>query len=77
MSGCAHIYGSLHMTIHTAVLIDNLKDLSSDLLWLSCNIFSTQEHTVAIITHDEYASVFSWKGESLEDKCDGILNHLI
>ena len=67
MPDCAHIPGYLHMTIHMAVLIENLKDLSSDLLWLSCNIFSTQDNTVAVITHDESASVFFCKGESIEE----------
>ena len=32
---------------------------------------------MAIITHDEYAAVFSWKGESLEEYWDCILNNLI
>ena len=58
MSG-AHIYGSLYMTIHTSVLIEILKALSSDLRWCFCNIFYTQDHTVAVITHDKYAAMFS------------------
>ena len=65
MSG-AHIYGYLYMTIHTVVLFETLKDISSDLLWFSCNIPLTQEHTVAVITHDESASVFYWKSEIIE-----------
>ena len=77
MPGCARIYGYLHMTIHTTVLIEALKALISELRWCSCNILSTQEHTVAIITHDESASVFSWKGESLEEYWYCILNALI
>ena len=77
MPGCALITGYLHMTIHTAVLIETLKALSSDLHWCSCNIFSTQEHTVAAIMHVEYAAVFSCKGESLEEYWDCILNALI
>ena len=30
-----------------------------------------------VITHDEYAVVFSWKGESLEEYWECILNDLI
>ena len=30
-----------------------------------------------IVTHDEYAAVFSWKGESLEEYWECILNELI
>ena len=66
MPGCTHIAWSLHMTIQTAVLIENLKALSSDLHWCSCKIFSTQDYAVAAIVRDESAAVFSWKGESLE-----------
>ena len=59
MPGCARIAGSLHMTIHTEVLIEILKALSIDLRWCSCKIFSTQDHTVAFITHDGSTAVFS------------------
>ena len=41
------------------------------------DFFSTQEHTVAVIAHDESADVFSWKGDSLEEYWDYILNTLI
>jgi adenosylhomocysteinase len=40
----ARIMGSLHMTIQTAVLIETLVDLGADVRWVSCNIFSTQDH---------------------------------
>ena len=53
------------MTIQTAVLIDTPKALSSELPWCSCNIFSTQYHTVAVITHDKSDTVFSWKNDIL------------
>ena len=66
MPSCARISGSLHMTTQTAVLIETLKALSSDLRWCSWNILSAQYHTVFVINHDSYVSVFSWKGESLE-----------
>ena len=77
MPGCAPIARSLHTTIHTAVLIKTPKVLSSELRWCSCNIFSTQDENVAVITHDESAAVFSWKGKSLEEYWGCILNALI
>ena len=55
------------MTIHTAVLVKNIKSLSGDLRWFSYNIFFTQYHTVASIKYDESAALFSWKGEILEE----------
>ena len=45
----ARIAGSLHMTIQTAVLIETLKALGADVRWVSCNIFSTQDHAAAAI----------------------------
>ena len=65
MTGCARVARSLHMTIQMAVLIETLKDLSSELRWFSWNIFSTQYHTVAVITHDKSDTVFSWKNDIL------------
>ena len=41
--------GSLHMTIQTAVLIETLADLGADVRWVSCNIFSTQDHAAAAV----------------------------
>ncbi|HIU18252.1 MAG TPA: adenosylhomocysteinase [Candidatus Avidesulfovibrio excrementigallinarum] len=61
------IAGSLHMTIQTAMLIKTLHALGADLRWASCNIFSTQDHAAAAVAADGLASVFAWKGESLED----------
>ena len=43
------IAGCLHMTIQTAVLIETLIELGSDVTWSSCNIFSTQDHAAAAI----------------------------
>ena len=71
----ARIMGSLHMTIQTAVLIETLVALGADVRWVSCNIFSTQDHAAAAIavgpegTPDAPAGVpvFAWKGETLED----------
>src|SRR6476620_10171888 len=45
----ARIAGSLHMTIQTAVLIETLKELGADVRWVSCNIYSTQDHAAAAI----------------------------
>src|ERR1700727_336031 len=45
----ARIAGSLHMTIQTAVLIETLVALGADVRWVSCNIYSTQDHAAAAI----------------------------
>ena len=41
--------GSLHMTVQTAVLIETLTELGADVRWVSCNIFSTQDHAAAAV----------------------------
>src|SRR5690349_10032327 len=69
------IVGSLHMTIQTAVLIETLTALGADVRWVSCNIFSTQDHAAAAVavgptgTTSKPAGtpVFAWKGETLEE----------
>ena len=58
--------GSLHMTIQTAVLIETLVALGADVRWVSCNIFSTQDHAAAAIAKSG-VPVFAWKGETLEE----------
>src|SRR5512137_2138913 len=63
----ARITGSLHMTIQTAMLIETLAELGADIRWASCNIFSTQDHAAAAIAEGGKASVFAWKGETLEE----------
>jgi len=60
------IMGSLHMTIQTAVLIETLVDLGAEVRWVSCNIFSTQDHAAAAMAARE-VPVFAWKGETLEE----------
>jgi adenosylhomocysteinase len=65
----ARIAGSLHMTIQTAVLIETLKHLGADIRWVSCNIYSTQDHAAAAIAAAGIP-VFAWKGESLTDYWD-------
>ncbi len=62
----ARIAGSLHMTVQTAVLIETLKSLGADLRWVSCNIFSTQDHAAAAIAATG-TPVFAVKGETLEE----------
>ncbi|MEU8248189.1 adenosylhomocysteinase [Nonomuraea sp. NPDC048916] len=71
----AKIMGSLHMTIQTAVLIETLVALGAEVRWVSCNIFSTQDHAAAAVvvgpdgTVDDPRGVpvFAWKGETLEE----------
>jgi adenosylhomocysteinase len=71
----ARIMGSLHMTIQTAVLIETLVDLGADVRWVSCNIFSTQDHAAAAVAigpngtaeNPKGVAVFAWKGETLEE----------
>ena len=65
----ARIAGSLHMTIQTAVLIETLKALGADVRWVSCNIYSTQDHAAAAIAAGG-TPVFAIKGESLKDYWD-------
>ena len=69
----ARIAGSLHMTVQTAVLIETLTALGADVRWVSCNIFSTQDHAAAAAVVGQGTSeaptgtpVFAWKGESLD-----------
>ena len=62
----ARIAGSLHMTIQTAVLIETLVVLGAELRWVSCNIFSTQDHAAAAIA-ESGVPVFAFKGESLAE----------
>src|SRR5262252_7964411 len=62
----ARVAGSLHMTIQTAVLIETLRALGSDVRWASCNIYSTQDHAAAAVAAGG-TPVFAVKGESLED----------
>lgn len=65
----ARIAGSLHMTIQTAVLIETLVALGADVRWVSCNIFSTQDHAAAAIAAAGIP-VFAHKGETLEEYWD-------
>jgi adenosylhomocysteinase len=71
----AKIMGSLHMTVQTAVLIETLVELGADVRWVSCNIFSTQDHAAAAVVvgrngtveNPQGVPVFAWKGETLEE----------
>ena len=51
------------MTIQTAVLIETLKALGADIRWVSCNIYSTQDHAAAAIAAAGIP-VFAIKGET-------------
>lgn len=62
----ARISGSLHMTIQTAVLIETLIELGAQVRWVSCNIYSTQDHAAAAIAI-RGIPVYAYKGESLEE----------
>jgi adenosylhomocysteinase len=69
------VMGSLHMTVQTAVLIETLVDLGADVRWVSCNIFSTQDHAAAAVVvgpggtveNPQGVPVFAWKGETLQE----------
>jgi adenosylhomocysteinase len=69
------VAGSLHMTTQTAVLIETLAALGADVRWVSCNIFSTQDHAAAAIVVGPNGTpespsgipVFAWKGETLDE----------
>ena len=71
----ARIMGSLHMTVQTAVLIETLVHLGAEVRWVSCNIFSTQDHAAAAVvvgpdgtpSDPRGVPVFAWKGETLEE----------
>ncbi len=71
----ARIIGSLHMTIQTAVLIETLVELGAEVRWVSCNIFSTQDHAAAAVAvgpngtveDPQGVPVFAWKGETLPE----------
>ena len=65
----ARIAGSLHMTIQTAVLIETLAALGADIRWVSCNIYSTQDHAAAAVAAAGIP-VFAVKGETLEEYWD-------
>ncbi|MBA2237720.1 MAG: adenosylhomocysteinase, partial [Lysobacter sp.] len=74
----ARVMGSLHMTVQTAVLIETLAELGADVRWVSCNIFSTQDHAAAAVVvgrpetggradNPRGIPVFAWKGETLPE----------
>jgi adenosylhomocysteinase len=74
----ARVMGSLHMTVQTAVLIETLTELGADVRWVSCNIFSTQDHAASAVVvgrpetggtpqNPRGTPVFAWKGETLQE----------
>ncbi len=62
----ARIAGCLHMTVQTAVLMETLVALGADVMWSSCNIFSTQDHAAAAMAKRGFP-VYAWKGETEEE----------
>tara|TARA_E500000331_G_scaffold308876_1_gene314613 strand:+ start:737 stop:2068 length:1332 start_codon:yes stop_codon:yes gene_type:complete len=62
----ARIAGCLHMTIQTAVLIETLTELGADVRWMTCNIYSTQDHAAAYVA-SKGIPVFAWKGMTEDD----------
>ena len=56
----ARIMGSLHMTVQTAVLIETLVELGADVRWVSCNIFSTQDHAAAAVVVGRPETAARW-----------------
>jgi len=62
----ARIAGCLHMTIQTAVLMETLVELGTEITWSSCNIFSTQDHAAAAMAKAGIP-VYAWKGETDEE----------
>jgi len=72
----ARIAGCLHMTIQTAVLIETLIYLGAEVRWMTCNIYSTQDHAAAYIAKHG-VPVFAWKGmteEEYEECLDRVLD---
>jgi adenosylhomocysteinase len=60
------------------VLIETLSELGADVRWVSCNIFSTQDHAAAAVVvgrpetggtpqRPRGIPVFAWKGETLQE----------
>src|SRR3954464_14179650 len=71
----ARTASSLHMTIQAAVLMETLVALGADVRWVSCNIYSTQDHPAAAVAvgrdgtveNPKGVPVFAWKGETLDE----------
>eukprot|EP00178_Gracilaria_changii_P000811 TRINITY_DN1103_c0_g1_i1.p2 TRINITY_DN1103_c0_g1~~TRINITY_DN1103_c0_g1_i1.p2 ORF type:complete len:469 (+),score=63.10 TRINITY_DN1103_c0_g1_i1:1419-2825(+) len=63
----ARITGVLHMTAQTAVLIDTLSALGADLRWCSSNAFSTKNSVAAAVAEARSATLFAWKGQTLQE----------
>jgi len=71
----ARIMGSLHMTVQTAVLIETLDALGADVRWVSCNIYSTQDHAAAAavvgpdgtVDDPQGVPVYAWEAETVEE----------
>ena len=55
------------MTTQAGVLIGTLTALGAAVLWCSCSIVSTQDQAAAAIAKAGTATVFAWKGETLDE----------
>src|SRR5207248_6173809 len=55
--------------IQTAVLIETLQALGAEIRWVSCNIYSTQDHAAAALAA-KGTPVFAKKGETLVEYWD-------
>ena len=71
----SRIAGCLHMTIQTAVLIDTLVELGAEVRWMTCNIFSTQDHAASYV-YSKGVPVFAWKGMT-EEEYEECLNDVL
>ncbi|MEV4893058.1 adenosylhomocysteinase [Nonomuraea sp. NPDC055795] len=67
--------GGYFVAMAADVLIETLVALGAEVRWVSCNIFSTQDHAAAAVVvgpngtveNPQGVPVFAWKGETLEE----------
>ncbi|XP_064633888.1 S-adenosylhomocysteine hydrolase-like protein 1 isoform X1 [Lineus longissimus] len=62
----AKIIGCTHITAQTAVLIETLVALGTQVRWAACNIYSTQNEVAAALG-EANIPIYAWKGESEDD----------
>ena len=53
------------MTVQTAVLIETLVELGADVRWVSCNIFSTQDHAAAAVVTGPFGTSETFGSSSI------------
>ncbi len=59
----ARIAGCTHITAQAAVLIETLIRLGAQVLWVACNIYSTQNEVAAALAQ-ENIPIFAWTNET-------------